>query len=184
MTTEGDQAALQGLSKIDQLIAKINKEAANVKVTSSGTAEVLSELMSIADLIRQINQTPVNVSASGLSDMEGAARKASEAATAIVPAYTEAIRVGDQVVMCEQQILGAAENRVSAYDKAAEAAGNIIDAEYTLVGEEGKATEAAENTAKAQDKVVKSTENAAKKQKEFNALAAYLGVRVLREPLI
>lgn len=117
VTTEGDQAALQGLSKIDQLIAKINKEAANVKVTSSGAAEVLSELMSIADLIRQINQTPVNVSASGLSDMEGAARKASEAATAIVPAYTEAIRVGDQVVMCEQQILGAAENRVSAYPR-------------------------------------------------------------------
>lgn len=187
VTTEGDQATLQSLTKIDQLIAKINKKAANVKVTSSGTAEVLSELMSIADLIRQINQTPVNVAASGLSDMENAAQKAADAASryventnALVPAYTEAIKVGDQVVMCEQQILGAAENRVSAYDKAAEAAGNIIDVEYTLVGEEGKATEAVENTARAQDKVVKSTENAAKKQKEFNYLASYLGLKILR----
>lgn len=187
VTTEGDQTALLFLTKIDKLIDKINRESANVKVTSSGTAEVLKELMSIADLIRQINQTPINVAASGLSDMESAARKAAEAASqyventnALVPAYSEAVRVGDQVVLCEQQILGAAENRISAYDKAKEAAGNIIDVEYTIVEEEGKAANAAENTAKAKENVAKSTENASKKQKEFNALASYLGIRILR----
>lgn len=165
VTTEGDQAALQSLTKLDQLIAKINKEAANVKVTSSGTAEVLNELMSIAELIRQINQTPVNVAASGLSEMENAAQKAAEAAsqyveasTAIVPAYTEALKIGDQVVLCEQEILGAAQNRASAYDKAAEAAERIIDVDYTIVEEENKATDAVEESNKARKKAADSQE--------------------------
>lgn len=187
VTTEGDQQALKSLTSIDKLIKAINEKKVRIDIVTEGAGAALSDLRSIADLIQQINQTPVNVAASGLSDMENAAQKAADAASryventnALVPAYTEAIKVGDQVVMCEQQILGAAENRISAYDKAKEAAGNIIDVEYTIVDEEGKAADAAENTAKAKEKVAKSTKSAAKAQKEFNYLASYLGLKILR----
>lgn len=177
VTTEGDREALKSLTSIDKLIKAINEKKVRIDIVTEGAGAALSDLRSIADLIQQINQTQVNISVSGLSDMENAAQKAADAASryventnALVPAYTEAIKVGDQVVMCEQQILGAAQNRASAYDKAAEAAGNIIDVEYTLVEEENKATEAAEKHSKAADALARAKEKSY--QEELKAARA------------
>lgn len=126
VTTEGDQAALQSLTKIDQLIAKINGQKVNISF------------------------------AQGMKEAEAAAQRSAEAINANTAAEARAIEAKTKLVNAESRLAVAHERTIQAQERTKQATERTAQAVAKKAAEEAKAAAQTSRLAQAQERTAQA----------------------------